>query len=297
MPVVDHLHLAAGRLQQGAEGGLGHAVHGIQHHPEIAAADGIHVHSLHQVVQVFVQGIDFPNQALGLCLSVLQLLHRLLHLVNVRLNLPGLDLVRVPASRSENLDAVVDGRVVAGRYHHAVGKIMPLHIVHGQGRGAGLVDQAGPDAVCREHAGRPLHGLLGQEAPVIAHDDSPLRHPLILHFPAQCPGQNLNVLLRESIPDDGSPAACPKTNHAASPLILFIYCGFSGHTCFPAGNLSRRTIDRASSILFSQVCNQISFNCLIAEPLCPFALRTCSKAGGAITAYLYRDDSIIPDMI
>ena len=44
MPLVDYVHVAPGGDEDGAQGGLGHAVHGVQHHLQRPGADGVHIH-------------------------------------------------------------------------------------------------------------------------------------------------------------------------------------------------------------------------------------------------------------
>lgn len=60
---MDGVNFASGRKQYGLDGGFAYAVHGVKGDFKPAVADGLHINVVYNIVQVFVQGIDFLNQS------------------------------------------------------------------------------------------------------------------------------------------------------------------------------------------------------------------------------------------
>lgn len=177
--------------------------------------------NLEDAVDILVEGIHLPDDPLGKGLVIVQ-----------RADLPGTEkgdllldfprdgLVRVPASGGEDLDAVVNGRVVAGCNGHAVGQFHLPDGEHNQGRGSGAVHHQGPVAVPRQHLRRPVGGLLGQEAPVVSHANRGPGMSLQIHQPAKPRGHQPDIFLGKLIRNDGSPAAGSKLNHRTHLSLL-----------------------------------------------------------------------------
>ena len=61
--LMDGVHLTSGGEKDGLDRGFTHAVHGIQGDLQPAAADSLHIDIVDDIVQVFIQRIDFLNQS------------------------------------------------------------------------------------------------------------------------------------------------------------------------------------------------------------------------------------------
>ncbi len=130
--------------------------------------------------------------------------------------LVGDRLVGVAATGQEDLDAVVQGRVVGGGHGHPVGGPQAAHRPHGGGGRGGAVDEGDPDAVADEHLNGPPGGGIGQEAAVVADDDTLLGRALLQDAVGQPLGQEPDIGAGELIADHGSPAAGAEVDHGGS---------------------------------------------------------------------------------
>ena len=61
--LVDDIHLAAGRHEDGLQRGAGNPEHRIQCDLQVGSADGIHVHLVDDRVDVAVERIDLADQS------------------------------------------------------------------------------------------------------------------------------------------------------------------------------------------------------------------------------------------
>ncbi len=169
MLLVDHVHIAAAGHQDGSQTALADAVHGVNGDAQPGSADSTCVDHLEDAVDILVEGIALGDDALGHGVGIVDALDiRRVNLADFVLDLLGDDLVRVPAALNEDLDAVVNGGVVAGGDGHAIGQLQLLDGEHDQGGGDAAVDDQGTVAIPCQNLCGPEHGFLGQEAPVIA---------------------------------------------------------------------------------------------------------------------------------
>ena len=247
MLLVDHVHIAPAGQQDGPQTALADAVHGVDGHPEAGVLDLLDIHKLQDAVNIFVEGIYLPDYSLGQGLIVVQGADFLrTEQRDLLLDPPGDGLVRVPASGGKDLDAVVNGGVMAGRDGHAIGKLHPPDGEHNQRRGGGAIHHQRLVAVPRQHLRGPVSGLLGQEAPVIPYADRSSAVSLQLHQPAQPGGHQPDVLLGKLIRNDGPPAAGSEFYHCAHlSLLVHPITASTWHT-LPAGKTGRTETSRPS---------------------------------------------------
>ena len=151
MTLVYDLQLTAGDGKQRLQGCLAHTVHGVKSHTKPFVLNGLHIHCRNNIVQIFIERIKFHNLSLSNCLLVRDRADGiagsdlLLHLCYIRFNLRSLHLIGISSASGENLDPIVNGRIMAGCHHHAVGQIVGHHIIHDQRRGGRPVDKPGTD--------------------------------------------------------------------------------------------------------------------------------------------------------
>ena len=215
--VVDDIHLAAGGQQDRLQARLGDPEHRVQHDVHVGVADGLGVELVDDGVQVPVDGALDGDELAGAGLMGLDATHVGIgqapqgggELVSDRL-------VGVAAAGQEDLDAVVQGRVVGGGHGHPVGGPQTAHRPHGGGGRGGAVDEGDPDAVADEYLNGPPGGGVGQEAAVVADDDALLGRALLKDAVGQPLGQEPDVGAGELIADHGSPAAGAEVDHGGS---------------------------------------------------------------------------------
>ena len=134
--LMDDLQLAAGDGEQSLQGCLAHTVHGVKSHTESFVLDGLHIHSGNDIVQIFIERVKFHHFPLSHCLLIgnggdgSSSGDLLLHFCDIFLNLCGLHFIGIPSASCEDLDAVIDRRVMAGCHHHAVWQVVCHHIIH-----------------------------------------------------------------------------------------------------------------------------------------------------------------------
>ena len=217
--VVDHVHVTARGEEDRHQAREADAVHRVEHHARPARADGVHVDLLHDGIQVRVARVDELHAA---CIKRLLERHRGNVLLSQRVRLPGNRrrhiLGRVAAAAGEELDAVVDGRVMAGRHGRAVGQAHVLDGEHDLRGRRGEVDKVQPHALRRHDLGKPDCALAAEEAAVIADAEALLRHALPLHAPRHRARHTADIRPGEAVADHRAPAARTKLNHA--PCLL-----------------------------------------------------------------------------
>ena len=245
MPVMDDLQIAAAGGQDGAQAGLAHPVHGVQGDLQPRFFDGLHIHQREDAVNVIVGGVILHHQTLAQRLLIVEAGDRRL----VHQGALGLDPVRdapvrVPAAGGEDLHAVVDGRVVACRDHHAVGHVPGLDGVHDEGRGRGAVDHQHPVAIAHQHLRDPVGRLLGQKTPVIAHAELSARVALFVHQAAEPRRQQAEIGLGEFIGDNGAPAAGSEMDHLSRSFPMTT----STRQTLPAGRHGTMATSRPSAV-------------------------------------------------
>ena len=125
---------------------------------------------------------------------------------------------RVPAALGEELDAVVQRRIMTGRYRNAVVQPVILHGEHDQRRRGLPVDHQHVNAFARHDLRSPFRSLPAQKTPVITDAEAFVGHVLPLHPLGQGEHQLAHVFLGKVIADNGAPTACTKRNHSISPL-------------------------------------------------------------------------------
>ena len=212
MAVVDDVHLAAGRHEDGLQRGARDPEHRVQCDLQVGSADGVHVHLVDDRVDVAVERIDLADQSPRDGLVVGHLpnpgLAGALEFRHAVLDVARDHFVRVPAARREHFDPVVEGGVVGGRYGHAVGQPEVLDGPHDQ-RGGGLGDPDHParHPLPREHLCRPLGGDIGEESPVVADNDPLVLVSLLLDALGERPAEQSHVAAGEFVTDDRPPAA------------------------------------------------------------------------------------------
>ena len=212
--VVDGVNVAAGGVEDGHQARQAHAVHGIQHNARPAPADGRHVDPVHDGIQVGVPGINIddlpflpgPVEVNGADVLLRQGVGLLAHGI-------GDLLAGVPPAPGEQLDAVVNGRVVAGGHRRAVGQVHVLDGEHDLRRGGGQVDEVELHTLPRHHLGEPDGCLPAEEPPVIADAEALLGHALPVHAPGHRRRHPADIAADERIADHGAPAARAELNH------------------------------------------------------------------------------------
>ena len=217
MLLVDHVHVAPAGEQNRPQAAEADAVHGIDGHPQPGAPDRLGVDHLKNAVHILVKGIplldDSRRQRVGIG-NAPDILRP--QPGDFLFNFSGDGHIRVPSAGGENLDAVVNRRVVAGGDGQSVGKSHLLDGKHNQRRGNGAVNHKGPESAARQHLRRPEHGLLGQKAPVVAQADHSAAVAFLLHQRAQPRRDQADVFLGEFIGDNGPPPAGTKFDHRFS---------------------------------------------------------------------------------
>src|SRR5699024_8006079 len=116
----------------------------------------------------------------------------------------------------EDLQPVVQGRVVGGGDRVPVGGAGLLHRPHAHRGRHGAGDHPHRDAVAGEHLDRPPGGYVGEEAPVVADHQPALHHPLGVHAMLEPLVEQTHVLPGDLVLEDGSPATCSELDHARS---------------------------------------------------------------------------------
>ncbi len=183
VPVVDGCHLTAGSHENHLQGRLADTVHGIQRNLQPRIPNRLHIHRINNIVQIFIQRIDFPDITFLFARFVFCFLYIFrLQISDIIFDILRLYLVRIPASGSKHFNPVINSRIVAGSNHHSIGKLMLHHMEHHQRSGGGFVNQVYVDVSCCKYHGRPLHGLFGKKSPVISHNNALLRHSFTFHF-------------------------------------------------------------------------------------------------------------------
>ena len=168
-PLVNHVHVAPGGDKDGLQGGLGHAVHGVQDHSQPPGTDGVHVHRPDDGVNVGVHGVndlDLPGADPFFIGDRGNL--RPFQGGGLLFDAGGGQLIRVPAPLDKDLDAVVQGGIVAGRYRHAIGQLIIFHGKHDQRRRSLPLHHHAENARPRHDLGGPVGGLLGEEPSAVA---------------------------------------------------------------------------------------------------------------------------------
>ena len=220
---MNHVHIAPGGDEDGAQGGFGHAEHGVQHHLQPPGADGVHVHRPDDGVDIGVHGVDRLNLTRPHPLLIENGWDILpLQGGDVGLQAGGDQLVGVPPALDKHLHPVVQGGIVAGSDRHAVGQLIILHREHDEGGGGLPLHHHAGHARAGHHLGGPVGRLLGEEPPVVADEEAPLGRPLLLHLPGQGCGEQLDVGLGKAVADDGPPAAGAELDaHTGSLLPVY----------------------------------------------------------------------------
>ena len=235
--LMDHVHVTAAGQQDGPQAALADAVHGVNGDAQPGPLDLLHVHHLKDAVDILVEGISLPDQALLHGLVIVHAAHLLRpQQGDLLLDLPGHALIRVPSALGEDLDAVVDGGIVAGGNGQAVGGLHLLDGEHDQRRRRGSGHHKDPEPITRQHLRCPVGGFLGQKAPVIAHADLLAGMSLQQHQPAQPRHHQADVFLGESVGDDGTPSAGSEMDHT---VLLFLHRHFPG---YPITTSTRATV-------------------------------------------------------
>ena len=212
--VIDDIHIAAGGVEDGHQAGEAHAVHGVQLDAGTAGTDGSHVDLGHDGIQVGIPGVDEGDEPLlaglvkgdGADLLRGQRVGSLADLV-------GDLLAGVTSTGGEELDAVVDRRIMAGGDLRAVWQRHVLGGEHQLGRGGRQVDEIQLHALARHDLGEPDGGFPAEEAPVVADTHAGIRNALALHPPCHGTGHPADIAPCEQITNDGAPAASTKFDH------------------------------------------------------------------------------------
>jgi hypothetical protein len=220
VPLVDHVHVAARRDEHRLQRRPRDAVHGVEHNLQMARADCVRAHSPQDGVQIGIHGVDQPDRPAAEPLGIRHGRGRAaLQKLHAALQIPRHGFVGVPAALREDLDAVVDGGVVAGGDRHAVGQAVVFDGEHHERRGRLPVDEQADDSGSRQDLRRPLRRLAREKPAVIADHEAVLRRGLVLHLLRQRGREQLHVGLREAVRDDGPPAAGPEFyRHLKVPL-------------------------------------------------------------------------------
>ena len=160
--VVDDLEIAAAGHEDHAQARLADAVHGVERDAQLRVLDGLDVDGGQNAVDIFVRRVVLGDHA---CRDGGVIVHGL-NFVRVNLGDLGLDFVRdgavrVAASGGEDLDAVIDGRVMAGRDCDAIGHDAFFDHEHHERRWRGTIDDIGPEAIARHDLRRPVGRFLG----------------------------------------------------------------------------------------------------------------------------------------
>ena len=216
---MDGIHLAPGGEKDGLNRGFTHAVHGIQGYFESAFTDRLHVDVVNNIIQIFIEGIDFPDQPGFQGFVVFHCFHRFrLDPADIFFYLIGLCGACIPSARGKHLDSVIYGGVMACGDHHAVRHFMLHDIKHDKRRGRRFVYKIGRHSLRCKYLPRPLHRFLCQKTSVVADHDPFVRGVFIFHFPADGFCQKLDICFGKIIPYHCSPSACSKLNHRFSSL-------------------------------------------------------------------------------
>ena len=159
--LMDHVHIAAASEQNRSQTAVPHAVHGVDGDTQVRLPDLLHIHHAQHTVDIFVKRIPFPHNAGCQRLGIRNASDILRpDFPDLLFDLSGDGFVRIPAACSEDLNSVVDGRVVAGCDGHTVGQAHPLDCEHDQGCRGRTIDHIGSEAVSGQNLRRPEHGFL-----------------------------------------------------------------------------------------------------------------------------------------
>ena len=160
--VMDDLQLAPAGHEEHLQPRLADAVHGVERNAKPRALDGVHVDGGKDAVQIFIHGValgDLPGGKRFVIVDALDV--RRCQEADLPLDIARHLCVRVAAAGGEDLDAVIDRRVVAGRDGDAVRHMVRLDREHDERRRRGAVDDERPEAVARQDLRRPMGRLLG----------------------------------------------------------------------------------------------------------------------------------------
>ena len=215
----NHIHITPAGQQNGTKGVVADTVHGVNGNPQTAFLDFFHINGIEDAVDVFIKGICFPDDSGFQPLRIGDAFHiRRSQLFNFCFNVLCHILICIPAAGSENLNAVINGGIVAGSHRHAIGKPHLLDGKHHQRGGNRAVDHIGAEAIACQNLCCPEHGLLGQKTAVIAQADFLASMAFPEHQIAEACCQQPDIFLGELIRNDGTPAAGTEFDHLLSPL-------------------------------------------------------------------------------
>ena len=283
----DHIHITAAGQQNGSQGIVADTVHGIDGDPKAAFLDFFRIHQRQDTVDILIKGIPFPEETSLPRFFVGDAFHiSRCQFPDFRFNFLRHGLVCIPATGGKNLDAVVNGGIMAGGDGHAVGQVHLLDREHHQRSGDAAVDHKGPEPISRQNLRRPVHGLFGQKTAVIAQTNFLAPMAFLQHQAAEARCQKTNILFGEAIGDDGAPAAGTKSDHLSLPYsIMYQFTVYHmGH--FPSngkwhtkkprycGYSNQKPPDCNSQVAFFTGCNRYCFPGGI-----PFRWKAASRSG------------------
>ena len=246
---MDHFQVTAAGHQNGPQAGLAHAVHRVKRDLEPGSLDGVGVDQGKDAVDVVIGGVVLPDQSFPQCLVIVHAADLcLIDLRDFRLDPVRHAAVRVPAARRKDLDPVVDCRVMACCYHHAVGHILCLNHVHDQRRGGRAVYHQRPEPVPRQNFCDPVGRFLCQKPPVIADAELFSRMAFFCHQTAESRRQETQIGFCESVCDHCSPAACSEMNHLSAPL-SFVPSTTSARHSLPTGRIGSLSTRIPSAVM------------------------------------------------
>ena len=178
---VDDIHCAAHGMQNNHQRVGARAVHGVKQDAQPAITDGLTIDAGQDIIQKIVKGIfDILDAAVGLA-------HGERHKARIQRRAVGqrLDALRgfhrrVAAFLHNQLDAVVDGRVMAGCYLQGAVQVLLEHRVHQQGRGRAAVQKKHLKTLRAKYLRQPFGRFAGEKTPVVTDNDRPVRAAVFL---------------------------------------------------------------------------------------------------------------------
>ena len=212
--VVDDLKIAPARCEQHTQARPAHAVHRIKADAERGLFDRLHVHGGENAVEIFVHRVILDDLSPDEGVVVVDALHiGGGELFDLGFNAARYLRVGISPALRENLNAVINGGVVACGHSQAVGHVPALDGEHDERRRARAIDDIRAKAIAREDFARPVRRFLGEKAPVVS--DAYLRAGMTLFFHegAKPRGEQTDVLLCKSVGDNSAPSAGAEFYH------------------------------------------------------------------------------------
>ena len=209
-------------------------------------------------VNIVVCRIIFPDEAFSQSSVIVRTPDGILiNLCNLFFKRTGYGFIRITPAGGKQFDPVVNGRVVAGCNHHAVGHLVSLDSVHHKRRRRGSIYHQHAVTVGCEHLCQPVCSFLGEKTPVIPYHNFCTLKTFLVHPAAEPCCKQTEICLGKIICYHGTPAACSETDHVLSLLPIVtsarqmlpgVRTG-SSETGFPSARIDRTPFSTPSGLI------------------------------------------------